>query len=404
MRSTAPSSARRRGFAPGDHLAVRRRLGYRHHGIYVSDERVVQFGGRIADKPDATIGAVSLEQFAQGSRVSIIRHRIGTSGQRVREDVTPGQVVRKAEWLLEHHGEWLRSRRRLSRYNLLGNNCEHAATFCATSGRALSVQVVLSVAASQLLSLWLLRGEGRARQRARPVQALSWFTLAFSPIVSSLHKRYTNRFWAEVFREWSKVARTLPRRFQPGDHLVADDADGREHHGVYVSDERVIEFGIPGTRGPSAAAVPLSAFETGDETAFVMLPRRRGRRAPALTERQARLLSVHRAEWLLRHVERFAELGVAHRVETSRWCTTEDPREPPPDLVSLLKLAGLLAIPLRMRGTAREKALLSALMLLSVAATLGGPNRNAKPPWERMSAEWRAHLDATCETLGADPG
>ncbi|MGA2165886.1 MAG: lecithin retinol acyltransferase family protein [Solirubrobacteraceae bacterium] len=40
-------------FATGDHLRVWRPLGpvgYYHHGIYIDDARVVQFGGRIGDK------------------------------------------------------------------------------------------------------------------------------------------------------------------------------------------------------------------------------------------------------------------------------------------------------------------------------------------------------------------
>jgi Lecithin retinol acyltransferase len=42
----------------GDHLRVKRRLGYYHHGIYAGDDRVVQFGGGI--KPNARIEEVDL--------------------------------------------------------------------------------------------------------------------------------------------------------------------------------------------------------------------------------------------------------------------------------------------------------------------------------------------------------
>jgi hypothetical protein len=34
-------------FQPGDHLQVRRRGLYHHHGIYISDDRVIQFGSGI---------------------------------------------------------------------------------------------------------------------------------------------------------------------------------------------------------------------------------------------------------------------------------------------------------------------------------------------------------------------
>src|SRR6266436_7511930 len=46
-------------FGPGDHLRVWRRL-YFHHGIFTGDDIVVQFGGRVLDKPHARISAVPL--------------------------------------------------------------------------------------------------------------------------------------------------------------------------------------------------------------------------------------------------------------------------------------------------------------------------------------------------------
>jgi hypothetical protein len=38
-------------------------VGIGHHGIYVGDDRVIQFGGRIADKPGTTIEAFSVAEF-----------------------------------------------------------------------------------------------------------------------------------------------------------------------------------------------------------------------------------------------------------------------------------------------------------------------------------------------------
>jgi len=70
-------------FTPGDHLQVRRKLGYNHHGIYINDDRVIQFGGGIFDKPHAAIEAVPLKT---SSRVStddpaLIFRPIGKSGK-----------------------------------------------------------------------------------------------------------------------------------------------------------------------------------------------------------------------------------------------------------------------------------------------------------------------------------
>lgn len=58
----------------GDHLCVRRRWGYDHHGIYISDSRGIQFGGDICDKVHANIEAVSLETFKDGGAVEVVAH------------------------------------------------------------------------------------------------------------------------------------------------------------------------------------------------------------------------------------------------------------------------------------------------------------------------------------------
>jgi hypothetical protein len=53
-------------FKPGDHLQVRQWLGvfpYYHHGIYVRDDRVIQFGPGIAGKAHAKVEAVKLSDF-----------------------------------------------------------------------------------------------------------------------------------------------------------------------------------------------------------------------------------------------------------------------------------------------------------------------------------------------------
>jgi hypothetical protein len=59
-------------FRSGDHLKVRRPRGYHHHGIYISDDRVIQFGSGITltDKSRAAVSAVTLAEFIQGRRDS----------------------------------------------------------------------------------------------------------------------------------------------------------------------------------------------------------------------------------------------------------------------------------------------------------------------------------------------
>jgi hypothetical protein len=62
-------------FQPGDHLQVSRGL-YHHHGIYVSDERVIQFGSGVplADKSHTRVDAVSLSDFENGGTAEVVRH------------------------------------------------------------------------------------------------------------------------------------------------------------------------------------------------------------------------------------------------------------------------------------------------------------------------------------------
>ena len=63
-------------FQPGDHLHVRRRGLYHHHGIYISDDHVIQFGSGITllDKTHTSVGAVSLDEFEQGGTAQRVRH------------------------------------------------------------------------------------------------------------------------------------------------------------------------------------------------------------------------------------------------------------------------------------------------------------------------------------------
>ena len=68
--------AETRRFSPGDHLQVRRRHGYNHHGIYISDNRVIQFGSGITltDKSRTGIDAVPLHDFENGGIAKVVHH------------------------------------------------------------------------------------------------------------------------------------------------------------------------------------------------------------------------------------------------------------------------------------------------------------------------------------------
>jgi hypothetical protein len=97
----------------GDVLRVDRGA-YHHYGIYISDALVVQLGGRIMDKPRATIQGVAIEAFAKGGRIQVVRQ----------EGFDRQGSVERALWLMEHPPRM--------QYHLFGYNCEHVARWCAT--------------------------------------------------------------------------------------------------------------------------------------------------------------------------------------------------------------------------------------------------------------------------------
>jgi hypothetical protein len=102
----------------GDHVYVRRRRHYTHHGIDCGDGTVIHYAG---DRGTLRrVERTPWESFADGSKVHIRRHR-----QRLPVEV----IVRNAESRLGDGG-----------YHLVTNNCEHFAAWSST-GSAVSSQV-----------------------------------------------------------------------------------------------------------------------------------------------------------------------------------------------------------------------------------------------------------------------
>ena len=112
------------GLAPepalGAHLETSR-LGYRHHGVYVGDGRVVHYAGFSNRWRAGPIEEVSLSTFALGHPVHVVAHSDRA--------YSPQEVIARA---LSRVGE--------RNYRLLTNNCEHFSNWCV-SGLSLSVQV-----------------------------------------------------------------------------------------------------------------------------------------------------------------------------------------------------------------------------------------------------------------------
>lgn len=104
-----------------DHIYVRRRGGYTHHGIDAGDGTVIHFTGEPGQqKINACIARTPLDDFLDGGELKVRRY-----GKRDDADAT----MARAESAVGDSG-----------YHLVVNNCEHFATWCCT-GRKASEQV-----------------------------------------------------------------------------------------------------------------------------------------------------------------------------------------------------------------------------------------------------------------------
>ncbi len=122
-------------YALGSHL-VTSRFGYTHHGIYAGNDLVIHY------LRDEGVSLTSLEDFSCGNAVWVRTHHGACySGE---------ECVERA---------W--SRLYEDNYNLIFNNCEHFATWCAT-GEAQSEQVerVVQTSGVVLTGAALARGIG----------------------------------------------------------------------------------------------------------------------------------------------------------------------------------------------------------------------------------------------------
>jgi Lecithin retinol acyltransferase len=129
----------------GAHMVTPRR-GYTHHGIYVGEGKVIQYGGLSWGLRRGPVEEVSLAQFSQGRPVWV-------------------RVV-GAHWF-DRHEVVRRARLRLGedRYSVLTNNCEHFCEWCVR-GQHRSYQVDDRMAGYKGVVLKLI--ELLARTRAQP--------------------------------------------------------------------------------------------------------------------------------------------------------------------------------------------------------------------------------------------
>ena len=173
---------------------------YYHHGIYVSDDRVIQFGPGITG--GSQIEAVELRDFQRSGPTEVVRHGrvVGISGYLFEAD-EPWKIIARAEFLLKLQPKLP--------YNLVGHNCEHIANMCAAGAYTESHQVrtMFGIHAYITLTLWFwLTRKGRLSQPAAGALAL-WSLVGFAAIATYNHQ--IKRLWEELKEPWFEHERTL---------------------------------------------------------------------------------------------------------------------------------------------------------------------------------------------------
>lgn len=102
---------------PGDHIRVAYR-NYYHHGIYIGNDEVIEFGEASAVlKPaeEVTIHKTSIEEFLQGGFLEVRQY----NHKEKKKKNSREKVIEIAMSKLGEKG-----------YNFLSNNCEHFANLC----------------------------------------------------------------------------------------------------------------------------------------------------------------------------------------------------------------------------------------------------------------------------------
>ena len=193
-------------FDAGDHIKVKRLL-YTHHGIYVSDCRVIDFsGGRdIFEKPRALVQARTLKEFegkrGKAEKVPLTERFLGGLGfwPPPEWNHSPEEVVLRAEALCQVAATQ-------GAYRLSGSNCEHVANWCK-SGAHESRQVRYVHAGHAVISVALLVALSRGPARWRP--ALLVVTLASATV--TVYMQYdawtTPRRWRPIIAKAEAVLR-----------------------------------------------------------------------------------------------------------------------------------------------------------------------------------------------------
>ncbi|HET6916365.1 MAG TPA: lecithin retinol acyltransferase family protein [Acidimicrobiales bacterium] len=197
-------------FEAGDHIKVRRGL-YTHHGIFVTETRVIDFsGGRnILEKPKALVQARTLREFeGRHGRAETVEHPgrflAGLAFWPGPDwEYPPDEVVRRAEALCQVAAT-------KGAYRLSGSNCEHIANWCKCGAHE-SKQVRYVHAVQVLIGLTLLTALGRGPSRWRPALTVVFLVSSAVTIGMQYEARTTPRRWRPIIKEAEALLRGYDR-------------------------------------------------------------------------------------------------------------------------------------------------------------------------------------------------
>jgi hypothetical protein len=115
-------------FKPGSQLQIRRQLwdvfSFYHHGIYVDDNEVIEYGGgNLFDLSATKVRKTTLIKFEDGGKAEVVQHPMKWQGFTYSPHLPPDETIDRARWLIEHQPPT---------YWVAHRNCEYIANWCAT--------------------------------------------------------------------------------------------------------------------------------------------------------------------------------------------------------------------------------------------------------------------------------
>lgn len=180
-------------FLLGDHLEVPR-VGYSHHGTYLGEDRVAEFGGDKTAKEAAAFREVDVAEFDPHQIARVVSHdEPPLLAQWMPTSLPREERVARARFLVETAAP--------GRYNLFGHNCEHAATWCAT-GFPESHQVRIALYLNMIRSgaTTLLASYAYRKVRRIPRWVIVTTVISFRAVTQ--YHIHQGRFVREIDRAW----------------------------------------------------------------------------------------------------------------------------------------------------------------------------------------------------------